>query len=85
MLTVLAILTIALLTILTVSTLLTILTIHLAVLLTCLLTIFGMFTILKNEVQSDYGVNEKIERYNSKSPDTLYIYAFRICNVYILH
>ena len=65
MLTVLAVLTITLLGILA------------AALLT-MLTIVVMFTILTNEVQNDYGVYEKIPWYNSKSPDTLYIYAWKV-------
>ena len=57
------------------STLPTIVTIP--VLITVLI-IFGMFTILKNEAQNDYGVYEKIQRYNLKSPDTLYIYTRKV-------
>ena len=64
MLTVLAVLTITLLGIL-------------AAALLAMLTIVVMFTILTNEVQN-YGVYEKIPWYNSKSPDTLYTYAWKV-------
>ena len=49
-----------------------------------MLTIFGMFTILENEVQNDYGVYEKIQRYNSKSPDTLFVYERNVNYISLL-